>query len=96
MARPRGVWADKAWRNALRLAVLRSPDEDIKPKTNLDELALKLIAAGKTGDISALKELGDRLDGKPSQAIVGGDEDDRPIAVQFIELVAVKPDAAAD
>lgn len=36
------------------------------------------------------KVYGDKL------AHVGGDEGDNPIAVQFIELIAVKPDAAAD
>jgi hypothetical protein len=94
--RPRGAWANKAWRDALRVAVLRPPDEVVEPKTNLEELVQKLIAAGKTGDMTALKELGDRLDGKPAQAIVGGDEDDNPIAFQFIELVAVKPSESAD
>lgn len=37
----------------------------------LDELAEKLLAACDSGDLQALKELGDRLDGKPSQAITG-------------------------
>ncbi|MCC2649897.1 MAG: hypothetical protein K0R61_9 [Microvirga sp.] len=79
--RPRGAWANKAWRDALRLAVLREVDWDEKPKTKLDELADSLITAAKGGDISALKELGDRLDGKPAQAIVGGDDDDPAVRV---------------
>ncbi len=77
--RPRGAWANKAWRDALRLAVLRPVGQDEKPKTKLDELAESLITAAKGGDISALKEIGDRLDGKPSQAIVGGDDEDPAI-----------------
>lgn len=43
----------------------------------LDELAEKLLAKCDEGDMGALKELGDRLDGKPAQAIVG--ETDQPI-----------------
>lgn len=78
---PGNQWTNKAWRDALRLAVLREVDWDEKPKTKLDELANSLIDSAKGGDISALKELGDRLDGKPSQAIVGGDEDDNPVRV---------------
>jgi hypothetical protein len=94
--RPRGAWANKAWRDALRIAVLREPDFDEKPKTKLDELADSLIDAAKGGDISALKELGDRLDGKPSQAIVGGDEDDNPIrTITEIRTTIVDPKRGA-
>jgi hypothetical protein len=94
--RPRGAWANKAWRDALRIAVLRPVDQDEKPKTKLDELADSLITAAKGGDISALKELGDRLDGKPSQALVGGDEDDNPIrTITEIRTTIVDPKASA-
>jgi hypothetical protein len=94
--RPRGAWANKAWRDALRIAVLRDVDWDEKPKTKLDELANSLIDAAKGGDISALKELGDRLDGKPSQALVGGDEDDNPIrTITEIRTTIIDPKASA-
>ncbi len=87
--RPRGAWADKAWRDALRQAVMRPADEpNPKPKTKLDELAFALIDAGKVGDVPALKEIGDRLDGKVPQAHIGGDEDSLPVRhVHRIELV---------
>jgi hypothetical protein len=39
----------------------------------LDELAEKLLTLCDEGDISALRELGDRLEGKPAQAITGAD-----------------------
>lgn len=89
--RPRGAWAEKAWRDALRVAVMRpASDKPPKPKTTLDELALSLISAGKAGDVPALKEIGDRLDGKVPQAVVGGDENDQPIRhVHRVELVAL-------
>jgi hypothetical protein len=58
-----------------------------KPKTKLDELALTLIETGKGGDVPALREIGDRLDGKVPQAHVGGDPDSQPIRVTRIELV---------
>lgn len=87
--RPRGAWAEKAWRDALRMAVLRPADEkDPKPKTKLDQLALALINTAKAGDVPALKEIGDRLDGKVPQAHVGGEDDSQPIKhVHRIELV---------
>jgi hypothetical protein len=40
----------------------------------LDELAAKLLDLVATGDLAALKEFGDRLDGKPAQTIAGDPE----------------------
>lgn len=53
----------------------------------LDELADKLIDLVAAGDLGALKEFGDRLDGKPAQVVIG-DEDEAPIQLKgVIELV---------
>ena len=83
--RPRGAWADKAWRDALRLAVMRPASEpNPKPKTKLDELALTLLGTGKARDVPALKEIGDRLDGKVPQAVTG--EGGGPIAMAITWL----------
>ncbi len=57
-------------------------------------LARKLLASAAEGDntLAAIKEVADRLDGKPAQAIIGGDEDDPAIrAITQIELVGVRP-----
>lgn len=43
-----------------------------------DKLALMAI---DDGDRWALEEIGNRLDGKPAQAIIGGDEDDPAVKV---------------
>ncbi len=45
----------------------------------MERLADKLLTAVEDGDIPAIKELGDRLDGKVPQAVIGGDEEDNPI-----------------
>jgi hypothetical protein len=66
MARPRGIWADKAWRDAIRKAVNQRDKDGSKA---LERLANKLVRLGEDGDVSALKEIGDRLDGKATQAI---------------------------
>lgn len=58
----------------------------------LDELAGKLLDLVATGDLAALKEFGDRLDGKPAQAIIGGDEDDPAVKV-LSEIVIRAVDA---
>ena len=47
----------------------------------LDELAERFLLAVEQGDISAYRELGDRLEGKPAQAVTG--EGGGPIEVQF-------------
>lgn len=44
-------------------------------------IANKIITAAKAGEPWAVKELFDRVEGKPKQPVVGGDEDDSPLAV---------------
>jgi len=85
--RPSGPWAGKPWRDALRVAVLLPIDDERKGKTKLEACALALVRAGIVGDVPALKEIGDRLDGKVPQALVGGGEDDPPIRITRVELV---------
>jgi len=79
----------KLWTAAIQRALdKRSRRDQVEA---LDELAEKLLAACESGEGWALKELGDRLEGKPAQAIIGGGEDDPPIAMKgVIELV--RPD----
>jgi hypothetical protein len=64
--KPSGPYADKLWREALRRAVLKRVENDQK----LDKVAEAVVAKAMNGDIAAAKEIGDRLDGKASQAIV--------------------------
>jgi len=52
--------------------------EDYK---KLHSVANALYAKAQEGDISAIKELGDRLDGKAVQEIGGGDE---PITIKVV------------
>jgi hypothetical protein len=50
----------------------------------LDGAAEALYAKAMTGDVPALKEIADRLDGKVPQAIVGDDEGDAITIRQII------------
>jgi len=59
----RGPKTDKIWSDAVRRAVLRNLKGT--KKTHLEELADTLVAKGLEGDTTALKEIADRLDGKP-------------------------------
>lgn len=85
-ARGRPVGSSKkAWADAVRRAS-HALDKETKTK-KLDLLARALVSAGMAGDVPALKEIGDRLDGKVPQALVGGDEDSQPIRITRVELV---------
>lgn len=59
----------KIWADAIRRAVV---DKDYK---TLNALAKKLVEKGKEGDLQSLKEIGDRLDGKPAQIVEGPGSD---------------------
>lgn len=83
---PSGPFADKLWRDAIRKAALEQAEGKRGPK-KLELAARALVNAAISGDVSAAKEMGDRLDGKVPQAHVGGDPDSQPIRVTRIELV---------
>lgn len=85
-----GSWAMKPFRDALKMELLKAGDNH----KALRRIAAALIAKAEEGDMQAIKELADRMDGKPAQAIVGGDESDNPIAVVArIERVIVNANA---
>ena len=67
---PKGAKSDKLWRNAIMVAVKREmTDAEGKPTKKLALLADKLVNEAIDGNVVALKEIGDRLDGKASQAV---------------------------
>lgn len=69
MARTKGATADKFWNEAVRLAVYReAKDDDGEIRKRLNIIADKLCKMAMEGDMQAIKEIGDRLDGKPPQA----------------------------
>ncbi len=57
----------------------------------LRSLARNLLTIAATSEgLSAIREIADRLDGKPAQAIIGGDGDDPAISmIHRIERVIV-------
>lgn len=65
----------REWRQALQRAMARKAEGDYR-KT-LDDVAERVIDAALAGEKDAWKEIGDRMDGKPAQAIVG--ETDQPL-----------------
>lgn len=81
--------SSKIWKDAIVRAIKRREQDD--PQA-LEKLADKLIAQVEAGDVAAIKEFGDRVDGKVAQALIGGDEEDPAIkTITRIELVGVRP-----
>lgn len=79
ITKPKGLKSDKEWRDAIRLAVheLRADPRDGKKVKTLRLLARSVIDKALDGDVAALKEIGDRLDGKVAQVVQG--DGDAPI-----------------
>lgn len=73
---PNGSKPDKIWREAIMRAVRRleteKPRKKAKPEQKLELLADALVAKGIDQDVSALREIGDRLDGKAVQPMEHG------------------------
>lgn len=83
----------KVWRAAIERALERRIPADQRIKA-IDELADKLLELCAKGELSALQEFGNRLDGKPPQAIVGDDEADPIRVIQKVERVVIRANAA--
>jgi len=73
---------NKYWSDALRKHIIQNPND-------LAEAAQALLNKAKDGDVAAMREIGDRLEGKPAQMITG--DPDNPIELyQRIERVIVE------
>src|SRR5262249_32081922 len=89
----RGQQRDKPFRDALRMeAALAEQGEDTPaPKGSLRFIARKLLERASE-ETAAAREVGDRLDGKPAQAIVGGDDEDNPVRhIHEVRRIIVDP-----
>lgn len=89
---PEGRRAEKPWRDAIRRAIKRRETSD--PQA-LEKIADALIEQAAGGKVDALKEFGDRVDGKVPQAIVGDDEAD-PVNVKVTTIKRVIVERAGD
>ena len=58
------------WANAIRIAALEAAGKGKSKQLRL--AAQKLVSKAVGGDIAAMKEMGDRLDGKPALALEHG------------------------
>lgn len=74
---------ERSFANMLRIAITDGE--------NLRAVADALVTKAKAGDVQAIKEIADRLDGKVPQAIIGDDASDPLRLVAEIRNIIVRP-----
>lgn len=89
MARTKGATADKLWGDAIRLVANAEVKHDGEKIKRLRKVAHKLFDLAEDGDMAAVKEIGDRMDGRARQSADINHTGDIPAA---ISLLAVSPD----
>jgi hypothetical protein len=88
---PGGRPKEKPWADALRLAVYREGPDG---QRRLARIAEQCAKAAEEGKMDAIKEIGDRLDGKPAQeSTVTFDDKREATDWTRAELVAILNDA---
>ncbi len=84
MANPRGQQRDKPFRDALRLEIAAAQDEE--DNRSLRKIARKLLSQASEGDVQAIKEVADRMDGKVPQGIMGGEDGEGgPLVITWLK-----------
>lgn len=95
MAAPLGntnATKSKPWAAALNRALERRSLAE--KKAGLDELADALIDQCLAGNLGALQELGNRMDGKPAQSLTVSGDPDNPLDLSHkVEFVGAHPTA---
>lgn len=77
---PQGRIGDKPWREALRRALARAAGKNGGVAEGLDSIATAVVSLAQQGDMQAIKEIADRLDGKAAQSLDVNMSHERPIA----------------
>jgi hypothetical protein len=84
----------RRWAHAVERAMNAYPDRAVSLEINrgIDNAAHEFVAqlmAAK--DLGFFKEFGDRIDGKPAQAVTLSGDEDNPVAIATIERKIVRP-----
>lgn len=74
---------NRPWAEALRKACLQYEDDKVARKQALHYIALEVVKKALDGDAVAVREIGDRLDGKPSQTIMG--DSVQPLTINIVK-----------
>lgn len=76
--------SNRLWGETLRRIAAQDPQK-------LRKIAESLYARAEEGDIQAIKEIGDRLDGKAGQQVALTGEDGGPVTFEKIVREIVRP-----
>lgn len=76
-----GPKSDKLWSDAIRQVVMEPDQSDPEKRKKLRRLASNLVDLAMQGEGWAMQEVGNRLDGRPGQAIQHQGEDGGPLQV---------------
>lgn len=87
-AAPGNQYAAKAkrWTQAIDDALAQMDKSRVDGLRTLNELAKALIQKAEEGDMAALKEIGDRLEGKPKQQMELSSDPESPLTVQIVRF----------
>ena len=89
-----GRKGEKHWRDALMVAINRTRDGDPEGRKYLAVIAQKTVDLAADGDMAAIREIGDRLDGKAPVSVDVGSDPDRPIkSIIEVAFVSAAPKA---
>lgn len=78
----------KRWSGAIRRALNEYTDDNVKQGEALIKIAQVIVREAIAGDKDAIREIGNRLDGKPAQALTLSGDSDNPLDVNHkIEFV---------
>ncbi len=81
---PGGRPKRKLWTEAILEAVEKVDENSVDKRTRLQSLADALVLAGLAGEVPAMQEVGNRIEGRVPQAVVGADGG--PIEVTWLPL----------
>lgn len=92
---PKGSKPDKLMRDAIMVALNReAKDAAGQPTKKLYQIAERLVDQAIEGDMQAIKEVNDRIDGKAPQAMtLAGDDEGGPMRFEQAIRTIVDPKA---
>lgn len=86
-----GPKREKPFRDALMLAIKEAEANENSHRA-LRRVAERLLDEAAAGNVQALKEVADRLDGKVPQGVIGGEEGDPAISINAaVTMTIVDP-----
>lgn len=94
MARTKGATADKLWGDAIRLVAASDTMLDGQKVKRLRKVAHKLFDLAEQGDMQAVKEIGDRMDGRPRQSTEVSGPNGQPLPAVIFAAATTEDDGA--